>query len=295
MEERHGREVHRVARVRLERPDAALAQDHVRVAGADDVLGGHQPLLDGRAVAALEHDRPRDPPDRRQQRVVLHVPRADLEDVGVLGDDVDLARLHDLGDDRQAGPLARLGEVAERLDAEPLEAVRTGPRLERAAAEDRRARPPSTASAVSNSWSRLSTEHGPAIIVREPSPMTASRTRMTVSSGWNSREVSLNGRLIGVTGLDARQGAEAAHQLGLRGPISPTTAMTVRSVADVVERRQPLGEDVALDAEDLGLAGAAGHHDEHRAVALLVGRSAETKKQRSGPLLHSRHDPCSRA
>ena len=56
-----------------------------------------------------------------------------------------------------------------------------------------------TASAVSNSWSRLSTEHGPAIIVSEPSPITASSTRMTVSSGWNSRLVSLNGRLIGAT------------------------------------------------------------------------------------------------
>ena len=46
VEQRHGGEVHRVARVRLERPDAALAEDHVGVAGADDVLGGHQPLLD---------------------------------------------------------------------------------------------------------------------------------------------------------------------------------------------------------------------------------------------------------
>jgi len=35
--------------------------------------------------------------------------------------------------------------------------------------------------------------------VREPSPMAASRTWMTLSSGWNSREVSLNGRAIGVT------------------------------------------------------------------------------------------------
>ena len=51
--------------------------------------------------------------------------------------------------------------------------------------------------------------------VSDPSPMIASRTRMTVSSGWNSREVSLNGRLIGVTRLDAGQGGEAAHQLGL--------------------------------------------------------------------------------
>ena len=65
-----------------------------------------------------------DPTDVAQQRVVLHVPRADLEDVRVLGDDVDLVRLHHLGDDRQAGPLARLGQVAEGLDAQALERVR---------------------------------------------------------------------------------------------------------------------------------------------------------------------------
>ena len=133
----HGRQVQRVPGVGLERPDAALAQDDVRVARADDVLGGHQPLLDRRAVAALEHDRPGDPPDVAQQRVVLHVPGADLEDVGVLGDDVDLVRLHHLGDDRQTGPLAGLGEVAQALDAQALERVGRGPRLERATAQDR--------------------------------------------------------------------------------------------------------------------------------------------------------------
>ena len=69
-----------------------------------------------------------------------------------------------------------------------------------------------TASAVSNSCSRLSTEHGPAIIVSDPSPMTASRTRMTVSSGWNSREVSLNGRLIGVTEATPGRRREALEE-----------------------------------------------------------------------------------
>ena len=47
--------------------------------------------------------------------------------------------LHHLGDHRHAGPLARLGEVAQALDAQALEAVRAGARLERAAADDRRA------------------------------------------------------------------------------------------------------------------------------------------------------------
>ena len=102
VEQRHRGQVQRVAGGRLEGPDAALAQDDLGVAGRGDVLGGHQPLLDRGAEAALEHHRPARAPAREQQREVLHVAGADLEDVGVLGDDVDLGRLHHLGDHRQA-------------------------------------------------------------------------------------------------------------------------------------------------------------------------------------------------
>ena len=137
VEEGHGGQVERVAGICLERPDASFAQDHVGIAGADDVLGRHQPLLDRRAVPALEHHRPGDPSDRGQERVVLHVPGADLEDVGVLSHDVDLVGLHHLGDHRQAGPVALLGEIAQAFDAEALERVRAGTRLEGAAADDR--------------------------------------------------------------------------------------------------------------------------------------------------------------
>ncbi len=80
------------------------------------------------------------------------------------------------------------------------------------------------------SWSRLSIEHGPAMTVSDPSPIVASRTRITVSSGWNSREVSLNGRLIGVTDSTPGSASSRLIRTGLRGPISPTTAMTTRSV-----------------------------------------------------------------
>ena len=139
-----------------------------------------------------------------------------------------------------------------------------------------------TASAVSNSWSRLSTEHGPAIIVSDPSPITASSTRMTVSSGWNSREVSLNGRLSAVTDATPGRRPKRSRRAGRRVPISPTTAMTVCPSPSVVERGHALGQDLALDAEDLGLAGAGGHHDQHRvAVSSAVARH-KTKKQRSG-------------
>ena len=68
-------------------------------------------------------------------------------------------------------------------------------------------------------------------------------------------------------------------------PISPTTAMTRPLGADVIERRQALGQDLALDAEDLGLAGADGHHHEHRVAVSSVGRPAQNKKAEVWPLL----------
>ena len=101
-EDGHRREVERVAGRGLEGADAALAQDHVRVAGRQDVLGGQQPLLDRRGQAALEQHRPAALPDRLEQHEVLHVAGADLEDVDVLLEDRDIGRVDDLADDRQA-------------------------------------------------------------------------------------------------------------------------------------------------------------------------------------------------
>ena len=106
---------------------------------------------------------------------------------------------------------------------------------------------------------------------------------MTVSSGWNSREVSLNGRLIGVTVSTPGSAAEAARAgAAVRGPTSPTTAITRPLRADMVERRHPLGQDLALDAEDLGLAGADGHHDEHLLGLSQSVRSVPAKQKSRG-------------
>ena len=133
---RHDRQVEHVARRVLERPDPALAEDHPAVALRQDVLGRHQQVLDRRAHAPLQQDGRAGPADLLEQVEVLHVPRADLDDVGVALDEVDLAGVHDLGDDRHAEPLAGRLEDLEAVLAEPLEAVGAGPRLEGAAAED---------------------------------------------------------------------------------------------------------------------------------------------------------------
>ena len=86
-----------------------------------------------------------------------------------------------------------------------------------------------TKSTVSISWSRLSTEHGPAMTVREPSPIAVSRTRMTVFSGWNSRETSLYGLEIGVTVATPGVASRRERSCSRRRPSSPTTAITVRA------------------------------------------------------------------
>ena len=57
LHDRHRRDVEREARRRLERADAALAQDDVRVAVHRDVLARREPLLDRGGHAALEQHR----------------------------------------------------------------------------------------------------------------------------------------------------------------------------------------------------------------------------------------------
>ena len=103
-------EVERVARRGLERADAALAQHHVRVALLEDVVGRHQQLVERGRQPALEQHRLAELAGDLEQRVVLHVARADLDHVGVLGDRVGVLGVEELGDDRQAGLRARLGE-----------------------------------------------------------------------------------------------------------------------------------------------------------------------------------------
>ena len=116
----------------------------------------------GRADAALQQDRLARLAHGLEQRVVLHVARADLQHVGVLGDHRDVLGGHHLGDDRQAGLGARGGEHLQALLLVPLEAVGAGARLERTAAKAGRARSLSCL-ARATICSSLSTEHGPAM------------------------------------------------------------------------------------------------------------------------------------
>ena len=57
----------------------------------------------------------------------------------MLGDEIDLARVHHLGDDGQSSRRAHLREHTQRFFAKSLKSVRRRARLERAAAQERRA------------------------------------------------------------------------------------------------------------------------------------------------------------
>src|SRR5580765_6059605 len=96
LHDRNRGDVERVARCRFERSYPTLTEDDVGVAAGKDVFGRQQPLLDRRGDTALEqHGLPR-VAELTQQGVVLHVARADLEDVAVLGNQLDLADVYHL-------------------------------------------------------------------------------------------------------------------------------------------------------------------------------------------------------
>ena len=119
--------------------DAALTEDDVRVASGEHVFGGEQPLLDTRPHAALQQHRPAGVGGRLEQRVIRHVAGADLQDVRIGRDDVDVALREHLGDGGHLiGPSGIL-EQPESILAEPAEGVRRGPRLEGPATQDPRA------------------------------------------------------------------------------------------------------------------------------------------------------------
>ena len=88
--------------------DAALAEDDVVIPARHDVLGGHEPFLERRRHAALEQHGLLRFRHALEQTEVLHVARADLNDVGGFFHRLGVVCVHQLGDDADAGALARL-------------------------------------------------------------------------------------------------------------------------------------------------------------------------------------------
>src|SRR5207253_5091289 len=132
-------DVEGIASVGFERAYAALAQDDVVVAPGENVLGAHQKFFHSGGHAALQENRFSDFTKRAKHVVVLHVTRADLEDVDVAQHHRNLRSVHHFADGEEAELVGGLAHQLEARLAHALERVRRSARLERAAAQDLRA------------------------------------------------------------------------------------------------------------------------------------------------------------
>ncbi len=128
-------EVEGVARIGFEGAYAPLAEYDLVVSLREYVLGAVEPFLEGGVHASLEEDGLAGLARLAEQREVLHVASAYLEDIGVLADPGDVARVDDLGYDGQARLFLGLVEDLEALEAQALEGVGRGARLEGPAAQ----------------------------------------------------------------------------------------------------------------------------------------------------------------
>ena len=111
----------------------------LRIAVRHQVFGGHEQLFDGRAEPAFQQHRPAAAAQRFEQREVLHVARAHLHDVGVVGHHLDITVAHHFGDDLQAGGLLGLLQKLEAVELHALEIVRRRARLVSATPQNFRA------------------------------------------------------------------------------------------------------------------------------------------------------------
>ena len=99
---------------------AALAQDDVVVALGHDVLGGQQQLFERGGHAALQQDRLAGAAGALEQREVLHVPRADLDAVAVLFDELQRFVVDGFGDDGQVELFPDAGQDLQRTLSQSL-------------------------------------------------------------------------------------------------------------------------------------------------------------------------------
>ena len=140
VQKRNYAEIERISQGGLKRPDAALAENHVRIARGDDVFGAHQKFLNRRRHSSLQEDRLLGVCSDLLEKVeVLHVSRANLDDVDII-EAFDILEIHKLGDDRKPGFFLRCIKKSYSFFSKPLERIGRSARLERAAPKHRGAR-----------------------------------------------------------------------------------------------------------------------------------------------------------
>src|SRR5579875_665008 len=112
-----------------------LAEDHVVIALREDILGGHQELIQRGRHPAFQEDRLFRPPHALEQREILHVTRAHLQHIGILLNQIAIHRIDSFGHNQQPEVLADFAENLQPLFAQPLKAVRRGTWLDDATAK----------------------------------------------------------------------------------------------------------------------------------------------------------------
>ena len=133
-------EIQRVAGVIRKRPHATFTQNDVVVTFAHDVLGRHQELFQRGRHPAFEQHRLARLASAFQQREVLHVAGANLDDVGVLVHQRQGFVVHGFRYDEQAEVLTDFGENLQPKLTQSLEGIRRGTWFERSASKEPRTR-----------------------------------------------------------------------------------------------------------------------------------------------------------
>src|SRR3990170_2833386 len=265
LDHRDGVDIEGESRGRLVRADAALAEDDVAVAVGEDVLGGEQPLLDRRPHAALEEHGLVRLADLVQEGEVLHVAAAYLEDVGVAGDEVDVAGVHHLGDDGQAGLGAGFGEDLEALFAVAAEGVGATAGLEGAAAQDmgtgglhRPRRLHDVLLRVHRTGTRH--HHQAAVADLQRPHLNDGVLLLHLAAG------ELEGLADADDGVDAVKDGELVEEFWVDGAEHGDDVAL--DAADQVVFETQLS-DVLLDSQYLGFGGLCLHYDDHLGVSFV--------------------------
>jgi hypothetical protein len=129
-------QVERVAGKIGEGADAAFAKHDVVVAFAENVFGSHQEFVESGGHAAFQEDGKFGAAGTLEKRKILHVARADLNDVGIFLDKIERFVVDGFGNDAEAKFLADVGKNLQAGEAESLKGIRRGARLVGTAAKE---------------------------------------------------------------------------------------------------------------------------------------------------------------
>lgn len=130
------REIKGVACSGLKSPDAPFAENDVPIAFADDILCGHQYILNGCGHTPLEDNGLLSLTQRSEQPEVLHVSSADLEGVRICGHGLHIRDFNYFRDTGQAGCSGDFSQDLQSLQSQALKGIGAGAWLEGAAAEN---------------------------------------------------------------------------------------------------------------------------------------------------------------